>query len=139
MRPTIVCGLMLIVVGAGILAAQPPRGPGGRGGPRGPGGGRMGPPPRLGAVDPTVPRRSAAEDRKGQHGLIENGDLEIADSGRYGPLGFELTGDCIYGYLGDPTKDRSGWGVKLASGRDVDGDGKRQGQLSCTVRGLNSA
>jgi hypothetical protein len=90
-------------------------------------------------VDRTVPRRTVAEDEKSRHGLIENGDLEIADRKGRTPNGFDLTGDCIYNYLGDPTKDRVGWGVRFASARDVDRNDAREGRLTYTVRNLDSA
>jgi len=119
---------------------RPPRpgfGPPGMGGQQG--FGRQGaPPPGIRAVDNTVPRRSEAEDRKSQRGLIDNSDFEVPASGGKSPRGFALTGDFIYSYLGNPTTDRTGWGVRLLSGKDSDGDGKREAALTATVRNLKS-
>lgn len=103
-----------------------------------PPGGAFRRPPAARVVDPTVPRRSSSEDQKAQHGLIRNADLEIASAGDKLPLGFEADGDFRYSYLGNPTTDRTGWGVRFSSGEDLDGDGIRQARLSYTVRNLPS-
>jgi len=92
--------------------------------------------PRI--VDETVPRRSEAEDKKAQRGLIENADFEVPAADGKAPLGFTLTGDYVYSYLGNPKTDRTGWGVRFPSGRDADGDGKREGALTAVVRNLKS-
>jgi hypothetical protein len=88
------------------------------------------------AAGTAVPRRSPSEDQKANRGLIANADLEIASADGKTPRGFELGGDFLYSYLGNPVTDRTGWGVRLVSGRDVDFDGHRQGFLSYTVRNL---
>lgn len=133
---------VLLLAGLAVLWAQPPFGPPGR-----PGFGPPGPPPppRRGrrpiaprTVDRTVPRRSEEEDHRAGHALIENADLEIASADEKSPRGFELEGDCRYRYLGDPTHDRTGWGVRFLSGRDADGDGRRQARLTHIVRDVRS-
>ena len=134
MRVLVLGGLLIVVLVAGVAVAQLPRGRGGR--PRRPGGRPR--PPRLGAVDRTVPRRTAAEDRRAQHGLIENADLEIAARSEQTPEGFDVSGDAEYAYLGDPTKDRTGWGVCFLSSEDVNNDGERNAELTCTVHGLQA-
>lgn len=131
MRVRVLGGLLIVALVAGIAVAQLPRGR-----PRRPGGRPR--PPRLGAVDRTVPRRTAAEDRRAQHGLIENADLEIAARSEQTPEGFDVSGDAEYAYLGDPTKDRTGWGVCFLSSEDVNNDGERNAELTCTVRGLQA-
>lgn len=134
-----------IVLLAGLAAvwAQPPfgppRGPGGRPGFGPPGGGAGRFPPALGTIDETVPRRSELEDEKAHRGgLVANADLEIAAADGKTPKGFEAEGDFIYSYLGKPTTDRTGWGIRFLSGRDADDDGARQARLTYTVRGLKS-
>ena len=102
----------------------------------GPPGGRR--PFAAGQIDATVPQRSVAEDRKAQHGLIANADLELASTNKKLPAGFEADGDFIYSYLGNAVTDRTGWGVRYPSHRDVDGDGAHRGRLSYTVRNLKS-
>lgn len=131
---------ILLLAGLAVVWAQPPfgppRGPGFRGGPGGPPrfGGPPGRRPRVqGQPDQTVPQRSEAEDAKADHGLIQNADLEIASTDGRTPRGFDVGGDVIYSYLGDPTKDRTGWGVRLLSGRDVNEDGRREAHLTTTV------
>lgn len=94
----------------------------------------------AGTADATVPpRRSPAEDQKANRGLIANADLEIPSANGKSPRDFELGGDFIYSYLGNPVTDRTGWGVRLVSGRDVDSDGKKQGHLTYTVSNLKKA
>lgn len=95
-------------------------------------------PPTAGTIDGTVPHRSEQEDRKADRGLIANADLELAAADGRTPRGFEAEGDFVFGYLGNPATDRTGWGVRFDSGRDLDGDGKRQARLTTTVRGLKS-
>ena len=125
MRRTILLVAAVLIALAGLLPAlaQRPGPP--------PGGGFRRPPPAR-EVDKTIPRRSASEDKKAQHGLIRNADLEIASPGDKLPLGFEAEGDFRYSYLGNPTTDRTGWGARLASGEDLDGDGTRQARLTYT-------
>jgi hypothetical protein len=94
------------------------------------------PPRPAGTADAAVPHRSLAEDQKANRGLIANADLEIPSPDGKTPLGFELGGDFVYTYLGNPVTDRTGWGVRFLSGRDADADGKRQGHLTYTVRNL---
>jgi len=101
---------------------------------RGPG---FGPPART--IDATIPRRPGTEDSKDRDRLIVNGDLEIAAPGDKKPRDFELEGDYVYSYLGNPVTDRTGWGVRFASGRDLDGDGARQARLTCTVNQLDGS
>lgn len=134
MRTRIAGGLLLVALITGLAVAQRPRGPLGR---PGRGGGRPGP-PRLGNVDRTVPQRSASEDRRAHHGLIENADLEMAARGGRAPRGCDVSGDVEYRYLGNPTKDRTGWGVRFVSGADINNDSQRNAGLTYTVRGLHS-
>lgn len=152
MLKPIACLTLLLALAAGLLEtfAQPPQGPmmgpprrppfpggagGFPGGPR-PGGPGMRADAASRRIDNTVPRRSAQEDAKADHGLVANSDLELPAPGNKSPLGFEIDGDVVYGYLGNPSTDRTGWGVRLASGRDLDGDGTRQGRLTTTVKNL---
>ncbi|MGE0606393.1 MAG: YHYH protein [Pirellulales bacterium] len=144
MRRFLIFSLAAILVAVGIVSAvaqrpAPPRRP--------PPPGRRPPPlaPERAAplaVDAVPPRRSEADDRQASRGLIQNADLEIAQDGAstvaQSPRGFEMDGDCLYSYLGNPATDRTGWGVRFVSGQDVNGDGARQGRLTQTVRGLKA-
>ncbi len=47
--------------------------------------------------------------------LILNPNFHERNAG--GPVGYALSGDVSYQYLGDPRKDSSGWGVALHGGR----------------------
>ena len=60
-------------------------------------------------------------------GLIANSFLEQASPEGTNPAGFVVTGDALYGPLGDPETDRIGRGVRLLSGRDENHDGTRAG------------
>lgn len=143
-RALVACLLFAVLSAAARFGvAQPPFGPPGRFPP--PGGRPPFGPPRanradaaLRTLDTVVPRRSPAEDAKAERGLIANADLELAAAGDKAPHGFELAGDAAYGYLGDPTTDRTGFGVRLNSGVDLDGDGTRQAALTTTVKRLGS-
>ncbi len=132
--------MLVVVLGVGVAAlveAQPPLGPPPFGRP--PMGPPPGRPPRAATeIDNTVPRRSEREDAKADRGLIANSDLEIAAADGKSPKGFDAEGDVVYSYLGNPTTDRTGWGVRLQSHRDANGDGKREGRLTSTVRNLKA-
>jgi hypothetical protein len=68
--------------------------------------------------------------------LVTNGDFELrAADGE--PVGYQLSGDVEYRFLGDPRKDFSSWGVALESGNHAGGEA--QGEVSQTVSGIDSA
>ena len=146
MRSTLAISLLLLCLAA-LGVAQPPFGPppfggppGGRPGrpgmgPRGPGG-----PPMLAKptdISPT-PKRPGVENEKSEDNLIANHELENATKDGKAPERFMLTGDVAYGYLGTPSQELAGWGVRLLSGKDADKDGNRAGSVSCLVSGLRA-
>lgn len=51
------------------------------------------------------------------------------------PVGYELRGDAVYRYLGNPAKDVSGWGVALQSGQRIGS----AGSVSQIVSGIDAA
>lgn len=67
--------------------------------------------------------------------LIINGSFS-QKSGR-APMGYEVTGDAEYRYLGDPNRDMSGWGIALLSNEDLNRDGMIAGSVSQVVSNLN--
>ncbi|HEX3871636.1 MAG TPA: YHYH protein, partial [Pirellulales bacterium] len=125
--------------GPGRFGPGGPGGRGGPGGPMGPGGPRGMRPNVPPIVDTKAPQRPESEDRKADRGLVFNADLELATPDKKAPLDFTLAGDALYGYLGTPGKDVSGWGARLMSAQDVDKDGAHAGSLTCTVSGLRSS
>jgi hypothetical protein len=82
------------------------------------------------------PRRSAAAETLVPSGLIPNAEMEQASDDGHAPQGFRLVGDADYAYLGTPTQDLSGWGVRLHSGEDRNTDGQLAGALTAKVSGI---
>ena len=70
--------------------------------------------------------------------LIPNGSLEAPAEGGKAPLGFELSGDAVYGMLGD-VNDRIGRGVRFFSNFDQNRDQHRAAALTTTVEHLTPA
>lgn len=68
-------------------------------------------------------------------GLIVNSLLEVTDS-KGTPRDFELSGDIVFGVLGDRQREQIGRGVRLLAGQDSNGDGTRSGAISTTVTGI---
>ncbi len=95
-------------------------------------------PPAAREVDPTVPRRSASETRKRQHGLIHNADLEIANPRETRHRSVSKSTERFPLQLPRQPDDRSHrLGRAFCVGEEtLDGDGVRQARLTYTVRDL---
>ncbi len=63
--------------------------------------------------------------------LVKNPDFQQRDASGNGPADYKIAGDAQYRYLGDPTRDVSGWGVALQSQGS-------SGSVSQTIGGIDS-
>ncbi|HEX4056456.1 MAG TPA: YHYH protein [Tepidisphaeraceae bacterium] len=63
--------------------------------------------------------------------LVKNPDFEQRDASGQKPADYQIVGDAQYRYLGDPTRDVSGWGVALQSQGS-------SGSVSQTIGGIDS-
>lgn len=69
--------------------------------------------------------------------LIPNRSLQEAADGGTAPRGFQLSGDAVYGDLGDPVRDRVGKGIRFPSASAAPA-AARKGEVAATVDGLKA-
>jgi hypothetical protein len=91
------------------------------------------------SADPAadVPPSPAADAITGQNLVRNEYFSQLAADGK-SPADYQITGDVEYRYLGNPTREVSGYGVALQSGKDLNKDLSIAGSVSQTVSGIDA-
>lgn len=70
--------------------------------------------------------------------IVKNPDFSRRSADGNSPAFYDLTGNVEYRYMGNPTREMSGWGVALQAGRYLQGNTMLAGSVSQKITGIDS-